>query len=192
MAVRYSGPHGNVAFASCQERKVFPTHYAPNRLGNTMSYQRNSHLGPGCYDNHEIYTFAHDIQKRPESNKGYVIAARTAARFIPNTQTIVLSPQKYQPDNTRPKVFIPNRTPFNSTNLRFRTKSVAADCNPGPGAYTPEVSCSKKVSWPMKFGSPDWARLSKPERRALRVELPCDKEFQKQRTREAYLSLFYS
>lgn len=96
---------------------------------------------------------------RPESNKGYVIAARTAARFMPNTQvcynisstyikcvkscinlfltlltklqTIVLSPQKYQPDNTRPKVFIPNRTPFNSTNLRFRTKSVDADCNPG-------------------------------------------------------------
>ena len=48
------GAHGRVAFASCQERKVFPTHYAPNRLGNTMSYQGDPHLGPGCYDNHEV------------------------------------------------------------------------------------------------------------------------------------------
>ncbi len=89
-----------------------------------------------------------------------------------------------------------------------------------PGVYVHDTSQSK-VSWPMKFSSPDWSKVPSLERRALRTEvqicltffyklqfketivflhnLMCfvsmqlynDKEFRKQRNRVAYLSLFY-
>ncbi|KAF5902088.1 protein pitchfork, partial [Clarias magur] len=42
-----------VAFGSSQERKIFPTDSAPNRMGNEMVTFHSSPMpGPGCYDNH--------------------------------------------------------------------------------------------------------------------------------------------
>ncbi|XP_029478385.1 ciliary microtubule-associated protein 3 isoform X1 [Oncorhynchus nerka] len=180
-----------VAFGSCQERKLFPTHCAPNRLGNKLSLEGAPHRGPGCYDNH-VGTILYDVQKRPESKKGYTLAARTSARFLPCAQTITPSPQRYQQDRTWSKVYPPGRIPFSSTTKRFRTKPVTADFKPGPGTYAHDTTLNQKVSWPMKFGSPDWGRLPTLERKALRTELLCDKEFVKQRSRVAYLQLFYS
>lgn len=47
-----------VAFGSCQKRLIFPTHFAPNRMGNEMLALHGSNdykaLGPGCYDNHTV------------------------------------------------------------------------------------------------------------------------------------------
>ncbi|KAJ8016965.1 hypothetical protein DPEC_G00012870 [Dallia pectoralis] len=192
MGLRDEAPLRSVAFGSCQERKMFPTHCAPNRMGNDFLRQGDPHRGPGCYENHVIGTIMHDVQTRPQSKKGYTLAARTASRFPPSAQTITTSPQKYQQDRRWPQVHPVSRTPFSSTTQRFRARSLTADSNPGPGTYAHDTTVNRKVSWPMRFGSPDWCRLPQLERKALRTELPCDKEFAKQRTRLAYLQLFYS
>jgi len=40
-----------------------------------------------------------------------------------------------------------------------------------PGAYAHNTILNKRVSWPMKFGSPDWSKVPLLERRALRTEV---------------------
>lgn len=46
-----------VIFGTSQERRLFPLHYAPDRLGSEMSRRLAPHLGPGRYDNHEVGLF---------------------------------------------------------------------------------------------------------------------------------------
>lgn len=46
-----------VVFGTSQERRLFPLHYAPDRLGTEMSRRLAPHLGPGRYDNHEVGLF---------------------------------------------------------------------------------------------------------------------------------------
>ncbi|KAL1020613.1 hypothetical protein UPYG_G00002430 [Umbra pygmaea] len=188
--VRDAAPLRSVAFGSCQERETFPTKYAPNRLGNELSLQGAPHRGPGCYDSHIIGTILYDVQKRPESIKGYAFAARTASRFLPSVKTVSPSPQQKQ--DRWPQVCPFNSIPFNTTTQRFKTNPVTAESNPGPGSYDHDSTQNRKVAWPMKFGSPDWGRVPQLESKALRTKLPCDKEFVKQRSRMAYLQLFYS
>ncbi|KAL2104156.1 hypothetical protein ACEWY4_001024 [Coilia grayii] len=193
MAATQETASRRVAFGSCQQRLMFPAHCAPNRLGNKLLAVKGSpERGPGCYDNHVIGTVLYDIQKRPESKKGYVLAARTAPRFRPPAQTVTPSPQKYQPNWALPKAVAPGKTPFNSTTSRLTIEQASASSNPGPGTYAHDIACCRKVSWPMRFGSPDWARVPQLERRALRTQLPCDKAFIKQRNRVAHLQLYYS
>nr|XP_009295292.1 protein pitchfork-like isoform X2 [Danio rerio] len=170
MATR--GSVSRVAFGSCQKRLMFPTHFAPDRMGNEMLSQFGSaEGGPGCYDNHTVGTLLYELQHKPESKRGYVFAARTASRFLPALKAVTPSPQKYQLDWTLPKVCPPGKAPFNSTTLRFRPKD--AEISPGPGAYAHDAIQSK-VSWPMKFGSPDWTKVPMLERRALRTEILVD------------------
>ncbi|MCI4387594.1 hypothetical protein PGIGA_G00076030 [Pangasianodon gigas] len=182
-----------VAFGSCQERKMIPTHGAPNRMGNELlTLQRSPTPGPGCYDSHAVGTIVHNLKTRPESKKGYALAARTSPRFRPSLQTVTPSPQKYQQDWSVSQMCSPGKTSINSTTPRFMSKSDTVSSNPGPGAYVLDGPCNQRVSWPMKFGSPDWSQVPMLERRALRTELPCDKEFLKHRNRVAYLRLHYS
>lgn len=97
-----------VAFGTSQDRKLFPLHFAPDRLGNEMSRQGAPDLGPGSYDNHKVGvlrsscqsgnqclvhplqqtrpplllqlgTMLYDLHKTPRSKRGYF--ATTAARF---------------------------------------------------------------------------------------------------------------
>ncbi|XP_072553335.1 ciliary microtubule-associated protein 3 isoform X3 [Salminus brasiliensis] len=139
-----------VAFGSCQERKMFPAHRAPNRAGIEFLPQYGSPLlGPGCYDNH--------------------VAATP-------------SPQKYQQDWSMSRVCPPGRTPFNSSNQRFRSKPATASSSPGPGAYAHDTPHNQKVSWPMKFGSPDWSRVSQLERKAIRTEVQTRNDLYRGRT----------
>ncbi|XP_060750561.1 ciliary microtubule-associated protein 3-like isoform X2 [Tachysurus vachellii] len=182
-----------VTFGSRQERKIFPTHSAPNRMGNEMlTLQSSPTPGPGCYDNHVVGTIVYNLERRPESKKGYTFAARTAPRFLPSFQTVTPSPQQYQQDWSVSQMCCSEiKTPFNSTTPRFISQSARVSCNPGPGTYMLDGTGSKRVSWPMKFGSPDWARVPTLERKALRTELPRDMEFQKHRSRVAYLRLYY-
>uniref|UniRef100_A0A667YR49 Si:ch211-66i15.4 n=1 Tax=Myripristis murdjan TaxID=586833 RepID=A0A667YR49_9TELE len=183
-----AAPLQKVVFGSCQERKLFPGHYAPNRLGNQMSRQEAPHLGPGCYDNHEFGTIVYDLQKKPESKKGYVVAARTAARLVPCEKTGTPSPQKYQQDHSQSTVASPGRTPFSSSAARFKSKP---DKQLPPGTYAHDVEGNRKVSWPMCFGRPDWSALPQLEKRSLRVKVGEATDFLKQRSRVAYLSLYY-
>lgn len=101
-----TAPGQRVVFGSSQERRVFPLHFAPDRLGNQMSRREAPHLGPGCYDNHEVRllnvcrqsggseapicsclfqfgTMIYDLRTTPGSKRGYGLSARTAARFPP-------------------------------------------------------------------------------------------------------------
>uniref|UniRef100_A0A8D3EE81 Uncharacterized protein n=1 Tax=Scophthalmus maximus TaxID=52904 RepID=A0A8D3EE81_SCOMX len=160
------------SFGSCQERRLFPLHHAPDRLGVLQASRRAApHVGPGCYDNHEYGTMLHDSQRTPGSKKGYVLSARTAARFPPCSQVTHLQTCTLTP------IAPPAKNPFNSTAERFKTLS--------DGCYYCDVS------WPMCFGSPDWSRLPQPEKKSLRVKVESEKTFLKQRSRAAYLSLYY-
>ncbi|XP_073731547.1 ciliary microtubule-associated protein 3 isoform X3 [Misgurnus anguillicaudatus] len=177
MATQSSAPR--VAFGSCQKRLMFPTHFARDRMGNELLALRGStELGPGCYDNHNVGTLVYDLQHKPESKRGYALAARTAPRFLPSVKMATPSPQKYQEDWAQPTVCSPGKASFNSS-----TQS--------PGAYAHDTIQSRKVCWPMKFGSPDWSRVPLLERKALRTELLCDRDFRTQRNRIAYLRLYY-
>ncbi|XP_034445971.1 protein pitchfork-like isoform X2 [Hippoglossus hippoglossus] len=148
----------SAAFCSSQERKLFPLHYAPDRLGNQMHRQGAPHLGPGCYVNHE---------------------------------TVTPSPQQYQQDHSQSTIVPPGKSPFNSTTERFKPPARAAEGSPGPGTYKPDAVTNRKVSWPMCFGRPDWSRLPPLEKKSLRVKLHSEKALLKQRSRVAYLSLYF-
>ncbi|XP_070252619.1 ciliary microtubule-associated protein 3 isoform X2 [Myotis yumanensis] len=80
--------------------------------------------------------------------------------------------------------------PFNVMLPRFMTHSKDMSF-PGPDMYNPQIKPPAKVTWPMKFGSPDWAQIPCLQKRTLKAELPSDKDFRRQRNRMAYLSLFY-
>uniref|UniRef100_A0A4W6DEU9 Si:ch211-66i15.4 n=1 Tax=Lates calcarifer TaxID=8187 RepID=A0A4W6DEU9_LATCA len=182
-------PAKRMFFGSTQERKLFPLHHAPDRLGNQMSRPEAPHVGPGCYDNHEFGTILYDLQKTPESKKGYGLSARTAARFPPRSKNVTPSPQQYQQDQSQSRLPAPGKAPFNLATQRFKTMSSTAEDSPGPGAYAHDAVTNRKVSWPMCFGSPDWSRLPQLEKKSLR--LSSDKAFLKHRGRVAYLSLYY-
>ncbi|KAG7237918.1 hypothetical protein INR49_031711 [Caranx melampygus] len=185
-----------VSFGSSQERKLFPVHYAPDRLGNQMARQEDPNLGPGSYDNHEktcsqFGTIVDELQRKPQSKKGYGLTARTAARFPPCCKTVTPSPQQYQQDQSKSRVPPPGKSPFSSATERFKPTSCTADDSPGPGTYAHDTQTNRKVSWPMCFGRPDWSRLPPLENKSLRVKLHSDEEFLRQRSRVAYLSLYY-
>ena len=40
-----------------------------------------------------------------------------------------------------------------------------------PGTYNPEIRPPPKVTWPMKFGSPDWGQVPCPQKRTLKAEV---------------------
>lgn len=40
-----------------------------------------------------------------------------------------------------------------------------------PGTYNPERKPPKKITWPMKFGSPDWAQVPCLQKRTLKAEV---------------------
>ncbi|KAG5215093.1 hypothetical protein JEQ12_000669 [Ovis aries] len=61
-----------------------------------------------------------------------------------------------------------------------------------PGTYKLEKKAPQKVTWPMRFGSPDWAQVPCLQKRTLKAELSTDKDFRKHRNRLAYLSLYYN
>lgn len=40
-----------------------------------------------------------------------------------------------------------------------------------PTTYNPEIKPPKRVRWPMKFGSPDWAQVPCLQKKTLRAEV---------------------
>ncbi|XP_023975700.1 protein pitchfork-like isoform X2 [Physeter macrocephalus] len=100
-------------------------------------------------------------------------------------------PGMYQTVGPQEQTHKQNFAPFNALLPRFRTYSKDT-CYPGPGTYNPEIKAPQKVTWPMKFGSPDWAQVPCLQKRTLKAELSTDKEFRKHRNRVAYLSLYYN
>ncbi|XP_005447222.1 protein pitchfork [Falco biarmicus] len=184
-----------ISFGSCQERKMFPLHHAPDRLAiQLIPIRGDPSLGPGCYLSHESGSLRYSLENKPLSKKGYVIGARTAQRFIPEPQTVTPSPATYQSFWNKEGKCQPAYAPFSTRTPRFPDKP--SDKNfPGPGAYNADKPLHKKITWPMKFGSPDWSLVPMPAKRMLKMEvqkLTIDKELWKHRNRVAYLSLYYS
>ncbi|NXC70876.1 PIFO protein, partial [Anhinga anhinga] len=179
-----------ISFGSCQERKMFPLHHAPDRLGiQLIAISGDPSLGPGCYLSQERSSLRYSLENKPLSKKGYVIGARTAQRFIPEPQVrkahfkaaelqlcknLAVKFQYYKHHSPAPEMryFVP---------VLFR-----------PGTYEADKQLHKKITWPMKFGSPDWSLVPMPAKRMLKMELTIDREFRKHRDRVAYLSLYYS
>ncbi|XP_022439545.1 protein pitchfork-like [Delphinapterus leucas] len=182
----------NCSFGTCQQRKLFPYFHPPNLLGNKFLPLRGApHRGPGCYIAEDRYGLAYNLSKIPTSIKGYVFGARTAVRFKPISKDMTPYPGMYQTVGPQEQTHKQNFAPFNALLPRFRTYSKDA-CYPGPDTYNPEIKAPKKITWPMKFGSPDWAQVPCLQKRTLKAELPTDKDFRKHRNRVAYLSLYYN
>ncbi|XP_007076446.2 protein pitchfork isoform X1 [Panthera tigris] len=182
----------NYSFGTCQQRKLFPQYYPPNLLGNKFIPLRGApHRGPGCYIAEDMYGLAYNLSRIPTSRKGYTFGARTAVRFKSINKDMMLYPGMYQTAHPREQKHKQNFAPFNTFLPRFRTDSKDT-YYPGPGTYNPEMKPPKKITWPMKFGSPDWAQVPCLQKRTLRTELSTDKDFRKHRNRVAYLSLFYN
>ncbi|XP_065710284.1 ciliary microtubule-associated protein 3 [Patagioenas fasciata] len=183
-----------ISFGSCQERKIFPAHQASDRLGIQLTAAGgNPSLGPGCYLSQEQSSLRYSLGNRPLSNKGYVIGARTAQRFMPQPQPVSPGPAMYQPFGN--KRCQPAYAPFSAKTPRFPDKPSDKELIPGPGTYVAEKQLHKKLTWPMKFGSPDWSLVPMPATRMLKTEvqkLSLDREWRRQRDRAAYLSLFFS
>ncbi|XP_006025094.1 protein pitchfork isoform X2 [Alligator sinensis] len=181
------------SFGSCQDRNIFPLHYARDRLGNHLVPIRGEPWrGPGCYKSDEKNTMVYSLTRKPESNKGYVIGARTSLRFAPDSKSKHPDPGAYQSSWSKPRKFQPAYAPFSIKTPRFPKKILDRELFPGPGTYEADKQPHKKITWPMKFGSPDWSLVPVPEQRTLRTEFITDKEFRKHRNRLAYLSLYYS
>lgn len=183
----------HISFGSSQNRKLFPYYCAPDRLGNELAPIRGEpQCGPGSYRNEEVSNMVYLLSKKPESKKGYTLGARTAVQF-PVEKTIQNpGPAAYQSFWSKERVFTPSYAPFSIKEDRFPAKVSDAELHPGPGAYELEVPIHRRVTWPMKFGSPDWSLVPSLEKRTLRSELITDKEFRKHRNRVSYLSLYYS
>ncbi|XP_062994808.1 ciliary microtubule-associated protein 3 [Elgaria multicarinata webbii] len=178
------------SFGTCQEKKIFPFFYAPDRLGNEyVPIRGDTHRGPGTYNHGERSTLLYLLANRPESIKGYTLGARTTPRFGLISKHATPCPTTYQAiwikDHKRSNI------PFRSNSPRFSGRIPDKEFFPGPGTYEPNKMPHRHVTWPGKFGSPDWSLIPTPVKRTLRTELLSDKEFRKQRNLLAYLSLYY-
>ncbi|XP_044937849.1 protein pitchfork isoform X1 [Mustela putorius furo] len=179
-------------FGTRQQRKLFPHYHPQNLLGNKFLPLRGApHRGPGCYIAEDVYGLAYNLSKIPTSKKGYTFGARTAERFKVINKDTMLYPGMYQAANPQEQIHKQNFAPFNALLPRFKTYS-KDNSYPGPGTYNPEMKPPPKITWPMKFGSPDWAQVPCLQKRTLKAELSTDKDFRKHRNRVAYLSLFYN
>ncbi|XP_030077521.1 ciliary microtubule-associated protein 3 [Microcaecilia unicolor] len=182
-----------ISFGSTQERKQFPYYCAPDRLGNELAPIRGlPRISPNTYKVDKVTGMIYCLRMKPQSLKGYTLGARTAQRFPPDWKRDLPSPSEYQSVWMKERVFTPNFAPFSAKTERFEKRMSDATLFPGPGTYSHELCENRKVSWPMKFGSPDWSLVPSLEKRTLKSELITDKEFRKNRNRVAYLSLYYS
>ncbi|XP_051495286.1 protein pitchfork [Apus apus] len=185
-----------ISFGSCQERKIFPFHHPSDRLGiQLVAIRGNPLLGPGCYLSEKRGSLKYSLESKPLSKKGYVIGARTAQRSTLQPQTGSPGPATYQSFWTKERKCQPAYAPFSCKTPRFPDKPSDKEFSPGPGTYKAEKKLPKKVTWPMKFGSPDWSLVPTPAKRMVKMEvqkMTMDRDFIKHRNRLAYLSLYYS
>uniref|UniRef100_A0A8C0F188 Primary cilia formation n=1 Tax=Bubo bubo TaxID=30461 RepID=A0A8C0F188_BUBBB len=190
-----------ISFGSCQERKIFPLHHASDRLGIQLTAIRGDpSLGPGCYLSQEVSCSVSTLRAFP-SRKTEYRSHRSTARMVCRTksilkfsllQTVTPSPATYQSFWKKERKCQPAYAPFSIKTPRFPDKPSDKEFFPGPGTYEAGKQLHKKITWPMKFGSPDWSLVPVPPKRMLKMEMTIDREFRKHRDRVAYLSLYYS
>ncbi|XP_041324218.1 protein pitchfork [Pyrgilauda ruficollis] len=186
-----------ISFGTTQERKMFPYHCAPDRLGiEGLGVRGSPSLGPGSYLGPQSNVLQSSVSSRPLSTLGYVVGARTAPRFPQKAQSGTPGPAAYgpfpeQPRRPRPG---PAPAPFCSSSPRFPNRLLDRDRYPGPGTYDIPESLGRKVAWPGAFGAPARGALPQPEPRMVKMQvqkMTVDKKFQKNQGREAYLKLYH-
>ncbi|XP_058675215.1 protein pitchfork [Ammospiza nelsoni] len=186
-----------ISFGTTQDRKMFPSSFAPDRLGIEVLGVRGSPLlGPGSYLGPENNVLQSSWSTRPMSALGYVMGARTAPRFQQRARTVTPGPAAYGPFPAEPRPARPGPAPvpFSSSSPRFPTRLRDRDRYPGPGSYDIREPQTKKVSWPSRFGAPNGAALPQPVQRMVKMQvqkMTVDKNFQKNQGREAYLKLHH-
>uniref|UniRef100_A0A8C4VTE6 Ciliary microtubule associated protein 3 n=1 Tax=Gopherus evgoodei TaxID=1825980 RepID=A0A8C4VTE6_9SAUR len=164
---------GSAAKTLGARRKIFPFHHAPDRLGNQLvPILGDPYRGPGSYNNDERSSMVYALTHKPESIKGYILGARTSLRFPPDCKVRkalsivchgccmflwVLKKNEC--------TVIPSQVPAICMS-NFHSLSWLL-----PGTYEADKLPHKKITWPMKFGSPDWSLVPMPERRTLRTEV---------------------
>lgn len=185
----------NVAFGSTLDRQMFPTRMPFNRFGNNLTPIRGApHLGPGCYDNEQFDNLKYDADHYITSDKGYVLGARTAARFRPRYQDCAPAPPTYQTQFTEPKVFDPAFKPFSVGGQRFPVRKNDLEVSPGSGTYDHDVAINRKVQWHSSFGG---APINLPQVQVQSTiqqnteKLFSTKEEKRYHRRLAYLRLYY-
>uniref|UniRef100_A0A8C6JUQ2 Uncharacterized protein n=1 Tax=Melopsittacus undulatus TaxID=13146 RepID=A0A8C6JUQ2_MELUD len=171
-----------ISFGTCQERKMFPLYNAPDRLGIQLkSIRGQPSLGPGCYLSQEVSLAfllgAFPSWKTPRTGKSSLL------------QTVTPSPASYQPFQKKEREFQPAYAPFSTKTPRF---PYFLPVFFRPGTYKADKQLHQRITWPMKFGSPDWSLVPMPPKRMLKTEITIDKEFLRHRNRVAYLSLYFS
>uniref|UniRef100_A0A8C0HSC2 Primary cilia formation n=1 Tax=Buteo japonicus TaxID=224669 RepID=A0A8C0HSC2_9AVES len=177
-----------ISFGSCQERKMFPLHHAPDRLGiQLIAIRGDPLLGPGRYLSEEVSCSVFMLRVFP-SQKTH---STGAIGPWPTTPVAESPTPALQPIGQERKCQ-PAYAPFSIKTPRFPDKPSDKEFFPGPGTYKADKQLHKKITWPMKFGSPDWSLVPMPAKRMLKMELTIDREFRKHRDRVAYLSLYYS
>ncbi|XP_026532661.1 protein pitchfork isoform X1 [Notechis scutatus] len=180
-------------FGTTQEKKIFPFHHAPDRLGNEFApIIGDPDRGPGTYNHAERNNLIYNLAQRPQSTKGYSMGARTTPRFVIINKHVTPAPTSYQSIWIKEHKHKTVHFPFLSNVPRFLEQVQDRELFPGPGTYNPYKLPHRHVSWPGKFGSPDWSLVPMPQRRTFRAELLSDKEFKKYRNLVAYLSIYYS
>ncbi|KAG8451051.1 hypothetical protein GDO86_003365, partial [Hymenochirus boettgeri] len=120
-----------LCFGSTQDRKLFPSYCAPDRLGNDLAPIRGSpNLGPGCYNFEEVTNLNHFLETRPISIKGYTMGARTAPRIPQNNKAVTPGPGEYQSFWTKEHRVSPAYVPFFVSATRFPNKMSEAAVHP--------------------------------------------------------------
>uniref|UniRef100_A0A8B9N2J9 Primary cilia formation n=1 Tax=Accipiter nisus TaxID=211598 RepID=A0A8B9N2J9_9AVES len=172
-----------ISFGSCQERKMFPLHHAPDRLGiQLIAIRGDPLLGPGRYLSQEVSCSVFMLRVFP-SQKTHSTGAIGPWPATPVNTTICICPM----DQGRASKFWYYKHHTPAPEMRYFVPFFLR-----PGTYKADKQLHKKITWPMKFGSPDWSLVPMPAKRMLKMELTIDREFRKHRDRVAYLSLYYS
>uniref|UniRef100_A0A8C3Q4Q2 Uncharacterized protein n=1 Tax=Geospiza parvula TaxID=87175 RepID=A0A8C3Q4Q2_GEOPR len=139
-----------ISFGTTQERKTFPYSYAPDRLGiEVLGVRGNPSLGPGSYLGPESNVLQSSLSTRPMSTLGYVMGARTAPRFQQKAQ---------------------QKTGGKQQKVRGESRKKTGEKQ--PGTYDIREPFTKKVSWPSRFGAPDWAALPQLAPRMVKMKFP--------------------
>ncbi|XP_063153637.1 ciliary microtubule-associated protein 3 [Candoia aspera] len=193
LAWELTGVQKRNSFGSCQDKKIFPFFHAPDRLGNEYTpITGDPDRGPGAYNHAERNCLIYHLAHRPESTKGYTMGARTTPRFVLINKHVTPAPTTYQSIWIKEQKHKPSHFPFHSNIPRFSEQVQDRELFPGPGTYNPYKMPHRHVTWPGKFGPPDWSLVPMPQKRTFRAELLTDKEFKKHRNLVAYLSIYYS
>uniref|UniRef100_A0A8C3MB36 Uncharacterized protein n=1 Tax=Geospiza parvula TaxID=87175 RepID=A0A8C3MB36_GEOPR len=152
-----------ISFGTTQERKTFPYSYAPDRLGiEVLGVRGNPSLGPGSYLGPES-----SLSTRPMSTLGYVMGARTAPRFQQKAQQKTGGKQEKAAKKRG----------------ESRKKTGEKQQNKTMGKAT-KILPSPKVSWPSRFGAPDWAALPQLAPRMVKMQVQKVRKAPRLRDRE--------